>query len=123
MGVGRRAPQRVRARYAKALAEIPLAITSFSGIDPGGLVTIGEAEIDGRELHFGLLYAIPRLWISFPDRLPPVLGFVTGLDSGTTDLHITDLDHLEWARQAGRAARIKREAVTVWQAAQRECEG
>lgn len=123
MGVGRRAPHQVRARYARALAEIPLPITSFSGIDPGGLVTIGEAEIGGRKLHFGLLYAIPRLWISFPDRLPPVLGFVTGLDAQTTDLHITDLDHLEWARQAGRAAQIKREAVAVWQAAQRECEG
>jgi hypothetical protein len=123
MGVGRLAPHRVRARYAKALAKIPLAITSFSGIDPTALVTIGETEIADRRVQFGLLYAIPRLWITFPDHLPPVPGFVTGFHTESPDLHITDLDHLAWARHTGRAERLTREAVAAWRAAQRECEG
>lgn len=123
MGVGRLAPHRVRARYAQALKEIPLPVRSFAGIDPGGLTTVGEAEIAGRRVQFGVLYAIPRLWMTFPEHLPPVLGFLTGFDCTDPELHITELDHLGWARQPGRAAALKREAVAIWQAALRECEG
>jgi hypothetical protein len=123
MGVGRLAPHRVRARYAQSLKEIPLPVRSFAGIDPGGLTIVGEAEIAGRRVQFGVLYAIPRLWMTFPEYLPPVLGFVTGLDITGPELHITEPDHLGWARQPGRAGELKREALAVWQAAQRECEG
>ena len=123
MGVGRLAPHRITARYAKALAEIPLPVRSLTRIGPGGLAIVAETVIDDRRIRFGVLYAIPRLWITVPDGLPPVIGFVTGFDTERPELHITEPDHIEWARHPGRAARIKREAVTAWKAAQRECRG
>jgi hypothetical protein len=127
MGVGRLAPHRVWAKYARALAEIPLPVRSFTGIDPSALRILIEAEIAGRRVEFGILAGTPRLWVSFPDHLPPVLGYLTGLDGAVygaaPELHVTETDHLEWARHTGRAARIKHEALAAWQAAQRECEG
>lgn len=140
MGVGRLAPYRIRARYAQALKEIPLPVRSFGGIDPAALTTVGEADIAGRRVQFGKLYAIPRLWITLPDQIPPVLGFLTGFDCTATDhvengptaavrttanpeLHITALDHLDWARHPNRAAALKREACTAWLATQKEYEG
>lgn len=128
MGVGRLAPHRIRARYAQALREIPLPVRSFGGIDPGGLTTVAETEVGGRSVRFGVLYGIPRLWITFPEHLPPILGFVTGFDSTATssakpELHITELDHLGWVRQPGRTTALKRAAVAAWRAARRECEG
>ncbi|WP_030160444.1 hypothetical protein [Glycomyces sp. NRRL B-16210] len=143
MGIGRLAPHRVRAKYARALSEIPLPVRSFAGIDPGALTILGEAEIAGRCLKFGILESLPRMWavlgdevpegeetppepknLAARDRIPPtVLGFLTGFDTDRPELHITELDYLEWARQSGRAARIKREATAIWQAAQRECDG
>lgn len=127
MGVGRLAPHRVRAKYARALAEIPLPVRSFTGVEPSALLTLAEAEIGGRRVEFGVLAGTPRLWVSFPEHLPPVVGYLTGLDSAADgdapELHVTESDHLEWARHAGRAARIKTEALAVWRAAQRECEG
>lgn len=147
MGVGRLAPYRVRARYAKALKEIPLPVRSFTGIEPAALHTLAEAEIGGRRVEFGILAGTPRLWVSCPEHLPPVIGYLTGLDSAAfnsavfnsaefnsavfnsatgsvaLELHITETDHLEWARHTGRAARIKTEGLAAWQAAQRDCEG
>ncbi|WP_205326715.1 hypothetical protein [Glycomyces sp. YM15] len=128
MGVGRRAPQRIRARYARALREIPLPVKSFGRVDPAGLTAVAEVEIAGRRVQFGVLYAIPRLWITFPEHLPPMLGFITGFDctaadSATAELHVTEPDHLDWARRPGHAAALKREASATWLAAQRECEG
>ncbi|MEU6860352.1 hypothetical protein AB0B28_15960 [Glycomyces sp. NPDC046736] len=135
MGLGRSAPHRARARYAKALKEIPLPVRSFTGVDPSSVTVIGETEISDRTLHFGVITQIPRLWILAPGHVPPVVGFLTGLrpeldsepDSaqGTSriDLHITELDHLDWASHPGRAARIKREALAAWTAAHRTCEG
>ena len=123
MGVGRLAPHRVRARYAKALSRIPLPVRSFSGIDPDSLGILGEIEIDDRRLRVGILYALPRLWIVVPESVPPVLGFVHRLETGRPELHVTEPDHLEWARRAERVARIEREAIAIWQAAQRDCDG
>jgi len=123
MGVGSRSPHRVRAAYARALAEIPLPVRSFEGVDRGALTMLAEVEIADRRLQFGFLRGVPRLWVVFVELDPPVLGHLTDLASGRPELHITELDHINWARQPGRAMRIKREAVTVWQAAQRECEG
>lgn len=123
MGVGRRTPSRVRTKYAEALAAIPLPVRSFTGIDPTALQTIGETQIAGRTLQFGVLAGTPRLWVTIVDQVPPVLGYLTGLDTVRPELHLTELDHLEWAGHTGRGARIKREARAVWQAAQRECEG
>jgi hypothetical protein len=127
MGVGRLAPHRVRAKYAKALAEIPLPVRSFNGIDASALRVLAEVEIAGRRVEFGVLAGTPRLWITLPEGVPQVLGYLTGLDSaasaGALQLHITETDHLEWARHTGRSARIKTEALAAWLAAQRECEG
>jgi hypothetical protein len=127
MGVGRLAPHRVRAKYTRALAEIPLPVRSFTGIDPSALQTIAETAIAGNRVEFRILAGTPRLWVLLPDSLPQVIGYLTGLDctaeGGAPEFHVTETDHLEWARHTGRAARIKREALAAWQAAQRECEG
>ena len=123
MGVGRLAPHRARARYVKALKEIPLPMRSFSGIDPNLLTVLGEFEIDDRRLEVGIFYAIPRLWIAVRECVPSVLGFVDGMETGLPELHVTEPDHLEWARRAGRGSRIECEAMAVWDAAQRDCEG
>lgn len=124
MGVGRIAPHRVRARYAQALRSIPLPVRSFGAVDPGGLTTIGEAEIDDRLVRFGVLFAIPRLWITFPEQVPTLLGFVTGFDGAAKpELHLTEPDHLAWARKPRRTHALKREAAAAWEAAQRDCEG
>jgi hypothetical protein len=48
MGVGSLAPQRIRAKYARALAEIALPVRSLSRIDPAALIVIGSTEIAGR---------------------------------------------------------------------------
>lgn len=127
MGLGRSAPHRARARYAKALKEIPLPLRSFGGVDPGLVTVIAETEIADRSLQFGVIAQVPRLWILAPGHNPPVVGFLTGLDTGSgssrLDLNITELDHLDWASHPGRAARIKREALAAWTAAHRTCEG
>lgn len=122
MGVGRFAPHRVRARYAKALKEIPLPVRSFAGIDPDSLVILGEVEIDDRLVRIGILYAIPRLWIVVPEHVPPVLGFVDGIETGRPALHVTEPDHLEWSRRRGRGIRITHEAIVIWRGAQRDCD-
>lgn len=128
MGVGRLAPHRVRAQYARALAEIPLPVRSVARIEPSAFTVIGSAEIAGRTVEFGLLPGSRRVWVAFGDgeTVAAVLGSVTGLDStadGGPELNITDPDHLEWARAARRSAQIKRAAVAAWQAATRDCEG
>ncbi len=123
MGVGNLAPHRIRARFAEALAEVPLPVRSFTGIDPAALIVIAETEVAERRLQFGVLAQIPRVWVTASDQIPPVLGYLSGLDSGRPELHLTESDHLDWARQHGRAARIKREGLAAWQAAQRECKG
>ncbi|KPC70129.1 hypothetical protein ADL26_17920, partial [Thermoactinomyces vulgaris] len=101
MGRGPFAPHRIRARYAKALNEIPLPVRSFTGIDPDSLAILGEVQIDDRLVRIGILYAIPRLWIVLPEHVPPMLGFVNGMGTGRTDLHVTEPDHLEWSRRPG----------------------
>ena len=123
MGVGRLAPHRIRARYARVLKEIPLPVRSFAGIDPSALTIVGEVEIAYRQIEFGKLPHLPRLWISAPDQTPPIMGFLTGLDSGSPELHITGRDHLDWVRASGRSGRIKRAALVAWQASQKECRG
>jgi hypothetical protein len=99
-----------------------LPVRSFTGIDPSELRMLAEAEIAGSRVEFGILVGSPRLWVTFPERIPPVLGYLTGHDSAG-GAHSTETDHLEWARRSGRAARIKAEALAAWQAAQKECEG
>lgn len=123
MGVGRLAPHRIRAAYARALAEIPLPVRTSPGLNAGVLTMFGDATVAGRRLQFGTLADMPRLWVAFTEIDPPVLGYLTGLASGTPELHITETAHLEWARTARNSECVKHEAVTVWQAVQRECEG
>jgi hypothetical protein len=123
MGVGRLAPHRIRAKYAKALKEIPLPVRSFTGIDPAALTVVGESEVGDRRLQFGVLAGTPRLWITVHDQVPPVMGYLTGFGTRRVDLHITEPDHLDWARRPGRAAQIKRAALDAWNRAHRTCEG
>jgi hypothetical protein len=123
MGVGRLAPHRIRAAYAKALGEIPLPVRSRSGLDARALTMFAEASVGGRRLEFGTLAAMPRLWVAFADVDPPVLGYVTGLAAGAPELHITETMHCEWARSGDHGSQIKREAAAVWQRLSTECEG
>jgi hypothetical protein len=113
----------LRAKYARALAEIPLPVRSFERIDPSALQILAETDIGDRRLRFGVLAATPRLWVAFTNDLPPVLGYITDLATGAPQLHITELDHVEWARHTGRARAIKAAALAAWHAAQKECEG
>ena len=123
MGVSRLAPHRVRAKYARALAEIPLPVRSITGIEPDALDVLAEVEVADRLLRFGVLAGTPRLWVTVDGHMPPMLGYLTSLDTRSPELHVTERDHLEWTRHSGRAARIEREALRIWDAAQRECEG
>lgn len=123
MGVGRLAPHRIRAKYARALAEIPLPVRTGPSLGARALTMLGDATVDGRHLHFGTLADMPKLWVAFAELDPPVLGYLSGLVSGSPELNITETSHLEWARSGGNTAAIKREAMVVWQAVQRECEG
>ncbi len=123
MGVGRLAPHRVRAKYARALAEIPLPVRTGPGLDARALTMIGEATVNGRRLHFGTLADMPKLWVAFAEIDPPVLGYVSGLAAGSPELQITETAHLEWARTVGNTAAVEDEAMAIWRAVQRECEG
>lgn len=123
MGVGRLAPHRLRAKYARALAEIPLPVRTTSGLDAQALTMLAEATVADRGVQFGTLTEMPKLWVAFVAVDPPVLGYLTGLAAGKPELHVTETAHLEWARTAGNSAALKREAMTVWAAVQRECEG
>lgn len=123
MGVGRLAPHRVRERYAKALNAIPLPVRTVTGIAPDALVGVGETEIAGRRIGFAILPGTPRLWITGPDQVPPVIGYATGFESRRLDVHLTEPDHIDWAASPGRTAALKRAAVDAWTASQRTCEG
>lgn len=123
MGVGRISTQRTRDRYAQALRSIPLPVRTFTGVDPAALVAVGRTEIAGRRIEFAILPGTPRLWITAPDLLPPVVGYATGFDSQRLDLHLTELDHFDWAAGPGRVAALKRAAHDAWTSAQRDCEG
>ncbi|THV30211.1 hypothetical protein [Glycomyces paridis] len=123
MGVGRNSSYRIRERYAKALKAIPLPIRTLSGVDPQALVNVGETELAGRRIVFAVLPGSPRLWITVPDLLPPVIGYASGFDTRRLDLHLTELDHIDWAAGPGRVTALKRAAHEAWAAAQRDCEG
>ncbi|WP_030154937.1 hypothetical protein [Glycomyces sp. NRRL B-16210] len=123
MGMTHLGPHRARARYEKALKAIPLPVRSLEGIDPGVLVNVGETEIAGRRIEFGILPGSPRLWITVPDHLPPVIGYAAGFDSRRLDMHLTELDHFDWTTSPGRVAALKRAAFAAWTSAQRDCEG
>jgi hypothetical protein len=123
MGVGRLAPHKVRERYAQALKAIPLPVRTLTGIDPEALVTLGETEIAGRRIEFAILPGIPRLWITAPDLVPPVIGYATGFESRRLDVHLTEPGHIEWAAGPGRGVALKRAAFDAWTSAQRNCEG
>jgi hypothetical protein len=123
MGMSRISTQRTRDRYAQALRAIPLPVRTLAGAAPAALVTVGETEIAGRRIEFAILPGSPRLWITVPDLLPPVIGYTSGFGSQRLDLHLTELDHIDWAAGPGRVAAIKRAAYHAWTSAQRDCEG
>lgn len=123
MGMMHLSAHRARARYAKALNAIPLSVQTPAGIDPEALTTVGSAEVAGRRVEFGVLPGSPRLWITVPGHFPPVVGWVSGFETRRLDLHLTELDHLDWTAEPGRTAALKRAAFDAWTSAQRECEG
>jgi hypothetical protein len=123
MGVGRLAPHRIRAAYARALAEIPLPVRYHPGLDPAALTFLAEATVADRSVRFGTLAHAPKLWVAFAEVDPPVLGYLSGLAAGDPEIHVTDPVHVAWSSEPGHATALKRAAMEVWQAMQRECDG
>lgn len=123
MGVGRTAPHRVRAAYARALAQIPLPVRSVSAPVPEVLTVLGQAEIGDRIVQYGTMTDAPKLWVAFPVLAPPVFGYLTGLVSEEPQLRITDSEHLAWSREPGHTEALLRHGLEVWREARRCCEG
>lgn len=147
MGVGRKAPHRTRAAYARALAAIPLPVRAISAPVTEALTVLGTAEIGGRTVQYGTATAAPRLWVAFADvtppvvadagppvvagaprpvatgAAPPVFGYLSGLVGEQPTLHVTDQRHLNWTRTGDRAEQLKRHGLAVWRDAQRTCQG
>ena len=123
MGVGRRAPHRTRAAYARALAALPLPVRAITAPIEETLTVLGTARIGGRTVQFGTLTAAPRLWVAFPDQAPPVFGYLTGLVAEQPILHLTDQTHCEWTNQPAHTEALKQHGLEVWRCAQRTCEG
>ena len=123
MGVGRTAPHRIRAAYARALASIPLPVRSVSAPIDEAMTVLGRAEIDDRDVHYGTITTAPRLWMAFPGQQPPIFGYITGLADEAPILHITAPQHLLWTRRADRSEALLRHGLEVWREVQRWCEG
>ncbi|GAB4007458.1 hypothetical protein GCM10029992_61260 [Glycomyces albus] len=123
MGLGRTAPHRLRATYARALAEIPLPVRSIAAPIDEALTVLGQAQIGGRPIRFGTLAEAPRLWVAFADTSPPVFGYLSGLVGERPILQVTETTHLPWTREADHTEQLKRHGLEVWRAAQRWCEG
>lgn len=123
MGIGRTAPHRLRAAYARALAEIPLPVRSIAAPVEEALTVLGHAEVGGRPIRFGTLAEAPRLWVAFADTSPPVFGYLSGLVGEQPVLHVTESAHLPWTREADHTEQLKRHGLEVWHEAQRWCEG
>lgn len=123
MGLGRKAPHRSRAAYARVFAQIPLPVRAISAPVDQALTVLGETEIGGRLIQYGTLATAPRLWVAFADASPPVFGYLTGLAVSDPQLHLTAPAHQHWATRPGRGGAIRAHGLTVWQQAQRDCEG
>ncbi|WP_199044179.1 hypothetical protein [Glycomyces salinus] len=123
MGVGRRAPHRVRAAYAHALEAIPLPVRAISAPVEEALTVLGTAEIGGRTVQFGTTIAAPRLWVAFADAIPPVFGYLSGLVTSQPQLHLTTEAHRDWTGQADHTDTLIGHGLAVWHEAQRWCEG
>lgn len=123
MGLGRTAPHRVRAAYARALASIPLPVRSVAAPIDEAMTVLGRAEVDDRDVHYGTVSDAPRLWMAFPGHHPPVFGYITGLVYEEPTLHITAQNHLAWTSRGDRSDALVRHGLEVWREVQRWCEG
>ncbi|GAB3995470.1 hypothetical protein GCM10029992_12790 [Glycomyces albus] len=123
MGIGRKAPHRVRTSYARALAQIPPPVRSIGAPAHEALTVLGQTEIEGRLVQFGILTAAPRLWVAFPETAPSVFGYLTGLVADDPQLHLTEPVHQHWALHPGRSETVRRHGLAVWHEAKRTCEG
>lgn len=121
MGLGRKAPHRARAAYARVLAQIPLPVRAISTPVEEALTVLDQTEIGGRTVQFGTLATAPRLWVAFADAAPPVFGYLTGLAASDPQLHLTTPAHQHWATRPGRSDAIRAHALTVWHQAQQDC--
>ncbi|MCH7231839.1 hypothetical protein L0U85_13390 [Glycomyces sp. L485] len=121
--MSRFSPPRVRAAYAKALAQVPIPAQTVAAPDPSALTVLGSATIDGRAVEFGVCADAPRLWVAFADAEPALLGFLSGLVVGEPDLWVCETTHLSWIRAGTNAPEVKRAAAKVWFDCQKFCEG
>lgn len=123
MGLGRKAPHRTRAAYARVLAQIPLPVRSIGAPAHQALTVLGQTVIADRLVQYGTLTEAPRLWVAFPESAPSVFGYLTGLVADDPQLHLTEPVHQHWALQPGRSEAVRRHGLAVWHDAQRICEG
>ena len=123
MGLGRNAPHRNRAAYARALAQIPLPVRAITAPAEEALTVLDTAVIGGRTIQFGTLTTAPRLWVAFTDQAPPVFGYLTGLVAEQPILHLTAETHCEWTNQPAHTEALKQHGLEVWRTVQRTCEG
>lgn len=123
MGLGRKAPHRSRAAYARALAQIPLQVRSIGAPAREALTVLGQTVVEDRLVQFGTLTEAPRLWVAFPEAAPSIFGYMTGLAADAPQLHLTEPVHRHWALQPGRSEAVRRHGLAVWHDAKRTCEG
>ncbi|WP_026923231.1 hypothetical protein [Glycomyces arizonensis] len=123
MSRSRYAPHRIRARYLRALAAAPIAVQLTDPIDPARLTVLDAHTIADRTVHFGTMASAPRLWLSFPDHEPALLGYMTGLTVNEPDLWLCEPAHRDWTSQGDNTSRLKEAAGLVWFTCQRTCEG
>jgi hypothetical protein len=123
MSLSRYAPYRLRARYLRSLASLPIPADPPEAIDPSRLTVLGRAWIDRRRVLFGTVTDAPRLWAVFTDPEPTVIGYFTGLLDGEPDLWLCDDAHRAWTLEGENTRHLKRAAARVWSDCRRDCEG
>ncbi|MCH7229649.1 hypothetical protein L0U85_02050 [Glycomyces sp. L485] len=119
--MNRYAPSRIRAAYGRALNRTPIPAQAVVAPDPAGLTVLGSANVAGRAVDFGVCADAPRLWVTFGDTEPALLGFLSGLVLGEPDLWVCESAHLAWA--GTNAPGIKQAAADIWFDCQKHCEG
>ena len=134
MSLTRFMPNPLRRRYFTDLRRL----TDFAVIPlhrDSEMPVLGTATVDGQVLEFAAVPYRPRLRVAVAAQAtasddatsspvgPVVLGAVLGLDYDEPKLHVCHPDWHDWAGRSANTRAIERCARTVWQAAQRNCEG
>jgi hypothetical protein len=127
-------PNRLRRKYFTDLHRMAEYAIIPLGLD-ADLSVLSAATVDGKAIEFAAVPYRPRLRVAvvvppagsdgatLTEARPVVLGAVLGLDYDAPKLHICNPDLRAWAARPAITKAIEQCARTVWQAAQRNCEG